>query len=306
LFELNKEKKMTSQANILIIGSTGKVGSKALEYLLENSNENVIAATRTKAQESSLAKQGIQSVYFNLDDVTSIKRALDGIDRLLLLTGYSVDMLKQSMRVIDEAKVAGVSHIVHVGASGNATAEVAHWGWHRMIEAYIEKQGFTFTHLQPEAFMQNITAFGWLNQNSLTNLIGESVWSWVDANDVGALAGAALARPMDFDGQTWRLGYASASMQKVADLLKVSLQKSINLVQASADDFYQNAVDAGADPAYISCVRDQFKLNAANAIADSSMTFDEYAFEQAVGRKPSSWHDYIERELIKLKQANAA
>lgn len=297
---------MNTQTNILIIGATGKVGSKAVEYLRKNTKHNVIAAARKNEQMAAFKAKGIQSIYFDLDDLISIRNGLQGIDRLLLLTGYSVDMLKQSMRVIDEAKKAGVQHIVHVGASGNPTAEVAHWGWHRMIESYIEKQGFSFTHLQPEAFMQNISAFGWLSQQSLVNLIGESKWSWVDANDVGALAGAALAKPEELAGQTWRLGYASASMKKVAKSISTAICQDIKLIELNPDDFYQSAIVNGADPAYMSCVRDQFKLNSQDKIDDADMTFDKHAFEQAVGYKPSEWSEFIERELDTLKIQTAA
>lgn len=107
-------------------------------------------------------------------------------------------MLKQSKRVVDAAKIAGVKHIVHIGASSNDTAEVAHWGWHKMIEAYIEQQGFDFTHIQPEAFMQNMTNLWLVVKAGRTNLIKNSVWIWLDAYDVAAIAAEALARPNDF------------------------------------------------------------------------------------------------------------
>ena len=64
-------------------------------------------------------------------------------------------MLRQSKRFLDTAKQQGVKHIVHIGASTAPTNEVAHWGWHQFIEAYIEKLSFSYTHLRPEAFMQN-------------------------------------------------------------------------------------------------------------------------------------------------------
>ena len=43
-----------------------------------------------------------------------------------------------------------------------------------MIEAYVEDQGFRFTHIRPEAFMQNVMTFGWLQSGALTNLIGDA------------------------------------------------------------------------------------------------------------------------------------
>lgn len=47
--------------------------------------------------------------------------ALNQGDRAILLTGYSVDLLKQSKTFIDAAKQTDVQHIVHIGASGAPT-----------------------------------------------------------------------------------------------------------------------------------------------------------------------------------------
>ncbi len=44
--------------------------------------------------------------------------ALEGIDRVFLATGYSVDMLRQSKEFLDAARKAGVRHVVHLGACG--------------------------------------------------------------------------------------------------------------------------------------------------------------------------------------------
>lgn len=90
----------------------------------------------------SFQAQGVETVVLDLDQPETLEPALQGVDRALLLTGYSVDMLRQSKRFIDAAKQAAVQHLVHIGASGAATNEVAHWGWHQLIEAYIQQQGF--------------------------------------------------------------------------------------------------------------------------------------------------------------------
>ncbi|MEM0910790.1 MAG: NmrA family NAD(P)-binding protein [Pseudomonadota bacterium] len=287
---------MTSR-NIFVIGATGKVGSAAIQQLAKHSHINIHAGVRDVHKASTLKNHGVNLIHMDLDKPDSILSAFEDMHGLLLLTGYSVDMLKQSKRVIDAAKKAGVDHIVHIGASGNDTAEVAHWGWHKMIEAYIEQQGFNYTHLQPEAFMQNITAFGWLENNRVTNLIKDAVWSWVDANDVGALAGEALARPEKFRSQVWRLGYDAADIKSVAKMLSKKMQKDIQLLDLDPSAFYDAAINAGADPAYMSCIRDQFILNGQNAIANADTTFDENAFLKAVGRLPNKWGSYIEREF---------
>lgn len=292
-----------STHNILVIGSTGKVGSEVINQLSDNDNINVFAGIRDMRRASEFEHRGITPVHLDLDDASTIPDAVQNIDSLLLLSGYSVDMMKQSKRVIDAAKVAGVKHIVHIGASGNDTSEVAHWGWHRMIEAYIEQQGFDFTHIQPEAFMQNITAFGWLSPNGLVNLLKDAVWSWVDAKDVGALAAAALASPEQFKNQVWRLGYDTGSIQDVADSINSAFNVNLSTQPLSPNDFYEGAVSAGADPAYMSCIRDQFLLNGEGKIAHSDTTFDKEAFKRATGRYPTSWTQFIEREKPALLKA---
>ena len=62
-------------------------------------------------------------------------------------------MLRQSKRFLDTAKQTGIKHIVHIGASTAPTNAVAHWGGHQYIEAYIEKLGFSYTHLRPGVFI---------------------------------------------------------------------------------------------------------------------------------------------------------
>jgi uncharacterized protein YbjT (DUF2867 family) len=283
--------------NILVIGATGKVGSATIKQLTNHKHVNIHAGVRDLAKSAQQFSDGVELVHFDLDDVSSIHKAVQGKDGILLLTGYTVDMLKQSKRVIDEANAAGVSHIVHIGASSNNTAEIAHWGWHRMIEAYIEQQDLNYTHIQPEAFMQNITAFGWLTEQSVINLIKHSVWSWVDANDIGVLAGEALARPTEFANQVWPMGYSAASMQDVAKIIGNKTGKTYELVDVDPNDFYAAAVESGADPAYMSCVRDQLILNGKDAIANAEATFDAARFEQATGKSPTAWSDFINKEF---------
>jgi uncharacterized protein YbjT (DUF2867 family) len=50
--------------------------------------------------------------------------------------------------------------VVHLGACGREDTTVAHWAWHQLVERYIEWAGFSFTHLRPETFLQNLLSYG--------------------------------------------------------------------------------------------------------------------------------------------------
>ncbi|AWF81357.1 NAD(P)-dependent oxidoreductase [Microbulbifer sp. A4B17] len=296
---MNKQTKR----RLLVIGATGKVGREVVLNLVKDPSVQTVAAIRRDDQSQSMLDIGAEPVWLDLDNVSSVEKSVNGIDGILLMTGYTVDMMKHSKRVIDAAKRANVSHIVHIGASGADTAEVSHWGWHQMIEAYIEKQGFRFTHLRPEGFMQNLLSFGWLQPGALTNLIGNARWSWVDARDVAAIASEALKHPDKFSGQTWRLGYDAATMIEVAEMISELVEQPVKLEQLDPQIFFERAVAAGADPAYMACIRDQFRLNAAGAIPNADETFDKTTFEAAVGRLPSTWKEFIQRNSDDLKSA---
>ncbi|MEM8751056.1 MAG: NmrA family NAD(P)-binding protein [Pseudomonadota bacterium] len=293
------------QRRLLVIGATGQVGGDVVRALTEAPNIETLAAVRRDDQAEVMQDLGAKPVHLDLDDVQIVEKAVVDVDGILLMGGYSVDLIKQSKRVIDAARRAGVDHIVHIGASGADTAEVAHWGWHRMIEAYIEDQGFRFTHIRPEAFMQNVLTFGWLQSGALTNLIGDARWSWVDAKDVAAIASAALKDPDTFAGQVWRLGYDAATISDVAEKIGDHAAREIEVTPLDPQVFYDGAVGAGADPAYMACIRDQFRLNAQGAIPNADETFDATAFERAVGRPPASWADYIARNGDALTAAAA-
>ena len=293
---------MTTKPNILILGATGKVGGEVVNQLADNKDVNVVAATRSKEKAQTFKDRGIDSVILDLDKPETIAPALENIDRALLLTGYTADMLRQSKRFLDTAKQQGVKHIVHIGASTAPTNEVAHWGWHQFIEAYIEKLGFSYTHLRPEAFMQNLFGFGWLNNGVITNFIGDARWSWIDCYDLAAVVVQTLLHPEKYAGQTIPLGYDAKTMDEVAQVLTDVIGQPFKTEAHPTKEFLNNALqegEAGIYPnAYMYCVYTQFELNRADAIPEADATFDN--FEAMTGRKPNTWKDFAVNYKEKL------
>ena len=291
-----------TQRTILITGASGQVGGEALRLLADNPDLVVKGAVRSDAQADAVRRAGAEPVFLDYDDPATIAPAMDGLNGLLLISGYTVDMLKHAKRAIDAAVKAGVDHIVQVGASGADTAEIAHWGWHRMIQSYImevgARHGIRHTFLRPESYMQNLVNFGWLGEDSLVNLIGEARWSWVDARDVGAMAAAALADPDTFHGQVIRMGYDAATMAEVAAMAGKRTGHTVTLAPLDPGVFYEGAVANGADPFYMACVRDQFRLNAQDAIPEADRTFDADAFRAATRRAPYMLDDYLSDIVI--------
>lgn len=283
----------SSKPKILVLGATGTVGKQTAQLLTQTDNVQVVAGVRSPEKAAQLRDRNIEIRHLDLDRHDMLAPALEGIDRALLLTGYSVDMLKQSKAFIDVAKQVGVQHIVHIGASGAPTNEVAHWGWHQFIERYIEALGFSFTHLRPEAFMQNLIGFGWLNRGVITNYISNARWSWIDCDDLALVAAESLLKCDRHAGKIYPLGYDAATMQEIAQILTDAVGKLFRLEARSPEEFLDAMLKSGGDPAYMHCVYTQLKLNADNKIPCADATFDN--FEEITGCKPMTWRDFAQK-----------
>ena len=291
----------TNLPKVLITGATGQVGSRTVEYLLQNKEIEIVAAVRSEQKAAAFTARGIATVILDLDDERTLLPALEGIDRILIVTGYTVDMLRQSKALLDQAKKAGVRHVVHLGACGRDDTTVAHWAWHQLVERYIEWCGFTFTHLRPETFMQNVLSYGGkkaIEQGVIHAYVENARLSWVDVDDVAQVAALALADPETHAGHTYRLGYDAITFGEMAELMTSLVGKPFRYEPLSPDVFLQSMIDAGAEMAYMGCVYEHWKRYAAGTIPGADDTFDN--FPEIAGRQPVRWTDFIKKHKAEL------
>ena len=290
-----------SASKILITGATGQVGGKTIDFLLANPDVEVVAAIRTPEKAAPFAAKGIATVLFDYDDEGTHLPALEGIERLFIVTGYTVDMLRQSKALLDCAKKAGVRHVVHLGACGRDDTTVAHWAWHQFVERYIEWHGFSFTHLRPENFMQNVLSYGGkkaIQDGVIHGYLADARISWVDVDDVAEVAALALAHPERHGGQTYRLGYDAKSFDELATMMTSLVGQPFRYEPLAPEVFLEAMRSAGAEMAYMSCVYDHWKRYAARAIPGADEIFDN--FPGITGRQPTDWAEFIGKHRAEL------
>ncbi|MDN5506016.1 MAG: SDR family oxidoreductase [Comamonas sp.] len=281
---------------ILITGATGQIGSSTLHCLLADDSITLVAAVRSAAKAEPFEAQGIRTVVLDFDREETLAPALQGIDRTFLVTGYTVDMLRQSKAFLENAKQAGVQHVVHLGACGRDDTTVGHWAWHQFVERYIEWLGFSFTHLRPEAFMQNLLSYDGTQAVSagvIQQFTGDAPFSWVDGEDVAAVASQALLRPDKHAGKTYRLGYDAKSYDEIAAIMSELLGQPFRYEALPPEVFLENMRAVGAEMAYMNCVYDNFKRVAARAIPGVEDTFDN--FPEITGREPVRWKEFVQK-----------
>lgn len=291
----------TNVPTILVTGATGQVGRKTIDRLVADKTVRLVASVRSAPKSEHFKARGISTAVLDLDDESTHRPALEGIDRLFVVTGYTVDMLRQSKALLDNAKKAGVKHVVHLGACGRDDTTVAHWAWHQLIERYIQWCGFSYTHLRPETFMQNVLSYGGkraINDGVITAFVAGARLSWVDVDDLAQVAALALAHPELHGGETYRLGYDAVTYDEIAGLMTSIVGKPFRYEPLSPEVFLQNMIDTGAEMAYMGCVYDHWKRYAAGTIPGADDTFEN--FPKITGGQPAKWADFIEKHKAEL------
>jgi NAD(P)H dehydrogenase (quinone) len=283
---------MTSvRPKVLIAGATGQIGSVVLRQVIAEKGIQAIAAARSPEKVSHL---GVPYVHLDFDVPESLVKALDGIDRAFLATGYTIAMFRQSRNFLNAAKIAGVKHIVHLGAPGDDNTPVDHWLWHQFVESYIESSGFGFTHLRPEIFMQNLLGYGGakvVDNGVIRHYVGNAKITWVDGEDVATLATAVLCDPERHVGRMYRIGADIKSYAEIAEIMTRIVGKLFTYEARPPEEFLRKVLAAGSNAAYMQSAFDNYVSYSAgkrSGIEELTGTFQEI-----IGRPPTSIEDFL-------------
>src|SRR6202521_6288106 len=130
-----------SKPRVLVLGASGLTGN-AIASILDNeaADIEVVRAARNKEKVETWKRGGKQAAYLDLDDARTFPAALQGIDQLFLLTGYTIAMLHQSKTIVDAAADSGLSFIVHQGVFGNGRSTEPHFRLARADRALHRRQ----------------------------------------------------------------------------------------------------------------------------------------------------------------------
>ena len=240
---------------VLILGASGTIGSK-LAKELEDQPVDIRITSRRQNEIEQLCSEGKDCKFLDLDDPTTFALALAGVDRIFLLTGYTVGMLTQSKTLVDAAKKAGVGHIVHVGVFAEWDTTDAHFAWHQMIEKYIETSGMAWTHLHPNMFMEALTG-AYLPKNlTFTTYWEDRRVGYIAASDIAAVAAKVLVDGPDrHAGKDYWLSVESYSGKEIAQLMSEITGLEIISDEKGLEEFKQLIeawIAEGADRWYAS------------------------------------------------------
>jgi len=285
---------------VLVLGATGQVGGEVVRRLKADPGPEgirVIAATRSKEKKAQFEKDGVEAVLLDLDDVSSLPAALVGIDRILLLTGYTVNMLVQSQATLIAAKRAGVKHIVHVGTYGQEDIAVDHMVWHNMIETCIEASGIGWTHLHPNCFMSNFLGLFPAKDGKVLCFTPHKRVGWISLEDLAECAAVVLRQPERHNHKNYWLSVESASFEEIAQILQEVTGKPWTVNYGSIQDLEKELLHGGGagmfEPTYTKGALEFFKhVNEGKIPYIANVELD---VERVIGRPSFKLKDFFEK-----------
>jgi uncharacterized protein YbjT (DUF2867 family) len=275
---------------ILLTGATGTTGQETVRQLLEKKVPFRVMS-RDIARAKSVLGPDLDYVQGDFAAPDTLAAAFDGIKRLSLLCAFSEKMVAHELNAVAAAKRAGISHIVKMSAIGSAPdAPTMIRRWHGEIEQRIEREGFVFTNLWPNAFMQNFRRFApFIKKDGVFYAaLGDSRVALVDVVDVAAVTVAALTED-GHEEQTYEItGPRAYSYEDCAEILSRVLSKSVRFESVSMSASHKALVDAGL----------------AKALADALIEIDQMfidgfgapvtdVVDRVVGRPPRSFEAFV-------------
>lgn len=192
---------------ILVTGITGNNGGATAAALIEKGIK-FRALVRDLDKAADWAAKGVELVLGDLEDPASVRAALDGIDRAVLILPNSQEQERLELSFIETAKQAGLPWILKVSspeAVRGTTSPIPLA--HIAAEDAIMASGMNWTFVRPTFFMQNLagTVATAKVTGKLSMPMGKGDVGMTDCADAGAFIAHLLTdeNPEKYYGQCY-------------------------------------------------------------------------------------------------------
>ena len=273
-----------SKSKILVIGSSGMVGS-SLVNILRNAGHSVRETTSRKDNTAD----GKDRVFLNLVTGENLHAAFDGIERAFLLSppGFA-DQYSMLSPLIQEAKRRGLKKVVLMTAMGANAVETAPF---RRAELELESSGLNYNIIRPNWFLQNFNTF-WVHGIKQDNLIalpaGQAKVSFIDARDISEVAAKLLTSDKwnnkDFD----LTGPVAVDHKEVGEAIGKTIGRPIAYKDIAPEVLKSGLVGAGLPVDYV-----DFMIMIFGFLKEGYNARTTAAVKEIIGRDPLSLADYV-------------
>ena len=268
---------MTKKENILVLGSTGKTGSRVAARLTAL-GYNVRMGSRKAA------------IPFDWDDASTWKPALQGMDAVYISFQPDVAIPGADKTITAFSKLAvenGAKRLVMLSGRGEPEA--------RACEEVVMRSGADWTIVRASWFMQNYTESFLLDAILAGHVhlpVSEIGEPFIDVNDIADVAVAALTQP----GHTGKVhevtGPELITFKEAVHEISEATGRKINYKEISADEYVSTLEMYGVPQEVISLLQYLFTevMDGRNASVTNTV-------ENVLGRKPGNFSTFVKKAI---------
>ena len=281
---------------IAITGATGQLGQFVIEALLKQTNaSNIVALVRNIDKASDLKEKGIELRHFDYDQPESLVPALQGVDKLLLISANEIGRrTPQHKAVIEAAQKANVKYIAYTSLLNADKSPLGLSQEHRETEALIKNSGLAYTFLRNNWYSENYLAgvAHTVETGTLYGAAGDGRISSAARQDY-AEAAAKVLTSEGHNNKTYELASSTSfTLSDLASFIAEASGKEIKYQNISADDYTKALTAAGLPAGLVDVIVDADVQTQKGAMFSNSNDL-----EQLIGRSATLIQDQVQAIL---------
>jgi NAD(P)H dehydrogenase (quinone) len=282
---------------IAITGATGNLGRLVVTDLLAAGvpAADIVAMVRTAGRAADLADRGVIVREADYDRPETLTPALDGADKVLLISGSEVgSRIQQHQNVIAAAVALGVERLAYTSILRADTSGTALAREHKATEEAIAASGLTYTFLRNGWYYE--TSFGdvadTVARGVLIGASGQGKVSFATRADFAAAAAAVLLGS-GHGNEVYELGGDQAmTMTDYAAAISQASGTTVGYQDLGAAGYAGALASAGLPAAVVDMLTDIAQANSRGELAAGSGDLT-----RLIGRPTTSAVDYFTTAL---------
>lgn len=276
-----------------VTGASGPLGHRVVEELLTRGVPagDVVAIVRTPGKVADLAARGVQVRQADYTDAAALQTALQGTDRLLLVSGSEVGQrVAQHTNVLQAAKAAGVELLVYTSAPKADDTPLPLAPDHIATERLIADSGLPAVVLRNNWYLENydqqITQAA--QTGTLTGSSGSGRIAAATRADYAAAAVAVLTADSPAPGVLELGGDDAFTLADLAATVSTVAGRDVTYTDLTPEQHLRSLLDAGLPEGTA-----QFVVGLDQAIAQGALDTGSTALSELTGRPTTPLSSHV-------------